>query len=338
MQIQDLVHHFSLGFLVCALGNQRELKSEIVLGGCLKKSLVVSIWGADAYNFIRAYLLVRGYGEDAAEGFQVSNEFRELIRRSQSLNVPFSYAPLFLDLIHGKRSTEPDRALNIKGSADTHQRYFLPVISQMKRGVSSLRVIDIGCGNGGFIANLLASCGSRVNVQAFGVDVSDISINTFNSRFERYSKIASMKCDGFDVEQWSTAVKQFLLTDPDYISLWFLIHELRNFRITEVQDFFCQLQQRFPRTALVLTDLVRPRLEAFATNALTVMPEYTLFHDLSGQSLLDQQTWNSMLESIPYEVTASRQYDTRVLSDGRQEHSVITVFLSPISEEEFLNA
>jgi len=26
------------------------------------------------------------------------------------------------------------------------------------------------------------------------------------------------------------------------------------------------------------------------------------------------------------------------LSDGRQEHSVITVFLSPISEEEFLNA
>jgi hypothetical protein len=165
-----------------------------------------------------------------------------------------------------------------------------------------------------------------------------VSITAFNSRFAKNPKIASTQCDGFDVGRWSSAAKQFFLDDPDYISLWFLVHELRNFKMTEIQEFFCELRQKFPQTAIVLTDLVRPSVEAFATNALTVMPEYTLVHDLSGQFLLDQQAWNSMLDSIPYAVTASLQYDTRVLNDERQEHSVITVFLSPTSEEEFLSA
>ncbi len=253
--------------------------------------------------------------------FRLSPLGQEVLRRHSSFYVPHSYHEYMNDferLLNGAAmdvAREVDRLENVIGSGLTHQRYFLPAISFLRRRSEADMLVDVGCGNGHFLREAL---NAMVLKKVAGVDLSAISVKTTESNLKKeFSQcdITMICSDAFALEDWGRGVREKAVGHKLAVSMWFLIHEISQGDTARVIDFLKGIHRLFPEAPVVIGELVQLSEEILARErATSIMPEYLFFHELSGQGILTWDQYQRILEQIPYELSSERLFDE--LSDG----------------------
>jgi hypothetical protein len=115
--------------------------------------------------------------------------------------------------------------------------------------------------------------------------------------------------------------------------MWFLLHEIFDGDIGHLADFFRQLHHRFPSASVAFGELFRLSPEQMASSRHeSIMPEYMLFHALSGQHLMSEKELSELLSQIPYRLVYRQTFDP-VLHGSRPVPSSVVCILAPITTD-----
>jgi SAM-dependent methyltransferase len=316
--------------------------------GILEKMMTSSTFTIDDFtnipnkdllrNSIR-YLLRLDFisGVKEQEGlYELTELGREIFQRCHSFYVPYSYRQYMENFRTQLLSTDSDikndidKIDNLTGSGNTHQRYFLPALSFLKRRVNFDLIADIGCGDGHFLSAVLKRLPHK---RAVGIDISETAIDvTYQNLCKDHSEetVRTICSDAFDVEKWSKALIEIAKSDKIVISMWFLIHEISRNKPENVIKYLLRIHELFPEAAIILGDLVRQDDDILSAHKnSSIMPEYLFFHDLSGQGILSWNGYKCILEQIPYQLSYEMIFDEVSDNEGRQIPSAFVWCLTP---------
>lgn len=201
-----------------------------------------------------------------------------------------------------------DRRLNVIGSGQLHARKFFPHAYVILTNHPFRRLIDLGCGNGEFIDGLLRK---RPEVQAVGVDISEVAASEVRERFG--GLVPVVLSDAGAVAKWTAALPPG--QTPEVISLWYVVHEFTAGRVDRAVEFFTKLHAEFPKADVIMGEIVNLPTEVLSAGHIeSIMPEFLLFHALSGQGVLTWENHLQVLRQIPYTLEAELLFDE--LADG----------------------
>jgi len=268
--------------------------------------------------------------------YRASDLGKEIFRRANSFYVPHSYSEYmyrYHDLVQNPsvaKECEVERLENVIGSGITHQRYFPPAISFLKRKLTFDLIVDIGCGDGQFLSAFLKSLPEKKTI---GVDISKLSIEETHKNLKAQypqKELSTVCCDALDVDKWSKEVLHVAGTDKIVISMWFLLHEISKNRPTDVGEFFRKIHKIFPSAPIIVGEVVRQSDEILAkNNSKSIMSEYLFFHEMSNQGILSWDEYRQVLEDIPYELVFERLFDEAPDSSGNRMPSAFLWTLLP---------
>ncbi len=271
------------------LKNKKKIKNKLVLDLCLD------------------YLLNIGLLEKKKDGFELTNVGYEIFRRSNSFFVPHSYREVILNLgniLTDKKklnSCKVDRNENILGSGLTHLRYFFQPINYSNSNINYDSLIDLGCGNGHFINEVLKR---KKNLKIVGIDLSKDSVQTCRKNIKKHVNQNNFKIFKFDISKvklWNKKISKFLKNRKPLISLWFMLHEISDHKVKNLKKFLSNLYDAFPKSFIIIGEIVR--LENRILKEIynkSLMPEYLFFHKISGQGIMSWKEYKSLLIDSPY--------------------------------------
>jgi hypothetical protein len=99
------------------------------------------------------------------------------------------------------------------------------------------------------------------------------------------------------------------------VSLWFVLHEFTAGMVDRAVRFFKDLHAQLPGADIIVGEIVNLPPEVMAAGrGESIMPEFLLFHALSGQGVLTWEQHRQVLGDIPYTLAAEVLFDE--LPDG----------------------
>jgi SAM-dependent methyltransferase len=274
--------------------------------------------------------------ESPQDSFELTPLGRDALRRSSSFFVPHSY----LEYMHSYErlledssldlSASVDRLENVIGSGLTHQRYFVPALSHLRRRLRFEVVVDLGCGGGHFLRELVKAIPGTAVV---GVDLSPVSLRAAEESLGSESDVTTVCADAFDVDEWSIPAHAAAGNRAVAITMWFLVHEVSRGDVDRVVRFFERIHASFPHAPIVLGELVRlPESVLAHHHQVSVMPEYLFFHELSGQGILSWEEYEQVLQRIPYTRSFEKTFDDLKDDHGRYLPSAFVWGLTPVPQ------
>jgi SAM-dependent methyltransferase len=221
------------------------------------------------------------------------------------------------------RAPAVDRRVNVLGSGQLHARKFFPDAYRILAAHPLRQLVDVGCGNGEFIEGLLRR---RPDVQTVGVDVSDVAAAEVQARFG--GRVPVVIADGANVAGWVGAISDG--QKPVVVSLWYVVHEFTAGRVDRAVRFFSDLHAMLPEADVILGEIVRLPAEVLAAGHVeSIMPEFLLFHALSGQGVFTWEEHLQVLREIPYRQVAEVFFDELPDGTGGQPPSSFVWHLCP---------
>ena len=218
----------------------------------------------------------------------------------------------------------------------TNGRKFFPAGLKFLANDDFKLIADLCCGDGKFLS---MCCDNLKNVIPFASDLSKISVQSASERFLSENKVAlnGIVSDVLDVQKWSQPVK--LLADQNYLKedkivlcFWYLLHEISHHDPENVVNLLQQINSVFPSAKILIGEIINIPQDVLSKNKYSsIMPEFTLFHDLSGQGLLSWDQYQYILSKIPFELQEEEILDMVTLKDGSKSPSAFVWLLSPVS-------
>lgn len=256
---------------------------------------------------------------------------RMVLRRWGAFTLLHSYEEMFRNLGvllgGGKADFTVNRARNILGSGSLHREKFFPIAVDRLHKSDARSLMDIGCGDGTWLAH----ASNLHSLHALGVvDISEIAVRSTVDRLRqgRSHVAVELVCDGLAVERWAPAA--IGMPKPLIISFWFVLHEFIARSVELAIDFFRRLHFFLPHAELLLGEIVRLPDQSIATNQrVSILPEYMLFHSLSGQGVLSWSQFNILREAIPYELVFEKHWEKLPLPEGNDAPSHLLWHLKP---------
>jgi SAM-dependent methyltransferase len=205
-------------------------------------------------------------------------------------------------------SATVNRLRNVIGSGQLHAKKFFPTALNFLGERSCDAVVDVGCGDGQF---LLATLKAHPNTSAVAVDSSAIAVQTTLERLQTEFPNRSVRgevANGFEVEAWSQALSSN--TKTAVVTLWFVVHEFSDGQPERVIEFFRRLRACCPNAEVIVGEIVNVPAELLADSRDdSIMPEFLLFHSLSGQGVLSWEQHQQVLAGIPYKLVNEQRFD-----------------------------
>ncbi len=268
--------------------------------------------------------------------YRASELGKEIFRRANSFYVPHSYFEymyhyheLIQQVVPGV-VCEVERLENVIGSGMTHLRYFPPAVSFLKRKVDFDVLVDLGCGDGQFLSTFVKEVPDK---KVIGLDLSKLSTETtFNNLRQQYPslQVSTICSDALEVKYWSHEVLRVSGKGRVAFSMWFLLHEISKGRVDILVEFFRQVHQVFPKAPIVVGEVVRQNEDIlFKNSTKSLMPEYLLFHEMSGQGILSWHEYKEVLKNISYELLMERLFDEALSDSGESIPSTFVWSLMP---------
>jgi SAM-dependent methyltransferase len=275
--------------------------------------------------------------EDGLEGAYAASELgKEVFRRANSFYVPHSYYEYMyhyhqmLQDPSVREKCKVERLENVIGSGITHQRYFPPAISFLKRKADFNVLVDIGCGDGQFLLAFLKAVSVK---KVIGIDLSEVSTkSTYENVSTKYphQPLVTICSDALDVAGWSRKVLEEASGAKVAISMWFLLHEISRNDPANLVEFFCRIHEVFPESLIVAGEVVMQSDEILVRqNEKSLMPEYLFFHEMSEQGILSWSGYREALAAIPYTLVFERLFDEASDARGNKMPSTFVWGLMP---------
>jgi 2-ketoarginine methyltransferase len=245
--------------------------------------------------------------------YGVTVEGRTALKRSGAFLLLFSYRGYFENLsgiLSGKADATVNRRHNVLGSGALHSNKFFPAVWQMLKETPPAAIIDVGCGDGQFLAN---ACSEWPDIAVAAVDLSPISVETTLKRLAECgrSDVVGVVQSGANVADWIADLPAAITTKtPLALSMWFVVHEFSEGDPEVVINFFRELRSALPTAEIILGEITALPPELLAEHhATSIMPEFLLFHELSKQGVLSWETWHDILRDIPYSLAGEQLFD-----------------------------
>lgn len=262
-------------------------------------------------------LLTRGTTGEYA----LTAEGRTCVGRNGAFSLLMSYAEYFQELptVLAGGTTKPsvNRRRNVHGSGQLHSKKFFPAAFDLFSSSAPAAIIDIGCGDGRFLA---LARDRWPGLTAFGVDLSETAVEETKRRLGPMpdSGLVAVAANGYEVATWSQATPESIRRSPGLvISMWFVGHEFSEGSPEKMVAFFSAVYANFPQAQVVLGEINNIPVKILAEDHdLSIMPEFLLFHELSGQGVLSWEMWLAILANIPYALIAERRFDEVRSSSG----------------------
>ena len=256
------------------LRNKAKIKNNFVLNLCLD------------------YLVHIGVLLKKTKNYELSEMGYEIFRRSNSFFVPHSYREVILNIgniLTNKKtisSCKVDRNENILGSGLTHLRYFFQPINYCNSKIDYNSLIDLGCGNGHFVNEVLKR---KKNIKVVGIDLSPDSVKTCKKNITKYvgkDKFRVFKADISKVKLWKNKITKFLKGTKPLLSLWFMLHEISNHKVKNLKIFLLQVYQSFPESSIIVGEIVRLEDKTLKFGLLSAKKIFTL--EIAGTERTDK--------------------------------------------------
>jgi SAM-dependent methyltransferase len=295
---------------------------------------ITGIQDREALMAVFVYLQSLGLLDmSAGDVFSVTDEGKTVLKRGGAFLLLHSYREYFNHLgtllQQGRQGITVDRAHNVLGSGSLHSRKFFPAVWEVFDSLHPEALIDVGCGDGQFLDDATARDPQLV---VSAVDLSPIAVNTTIERLRAAGRteVVGVVESGEEIERWIEHVPESVKSvSPLVISMWFVIHEFSGGDVDRVIRFFQRVAQTLPQAHFVVGEIVNLDADMLREGkATSIMPEFLLFHQLSGQGVLSWEEWQLILEQIPYELSYEARFD-EVVSGGTSLPSSFVWHLTP---------
>ena len=284
-------------------------------------------------NILIAYLVNLGLIKKKNDKFYFSKNGKKLFKRSGSFNIVNSYRKYLFNLDKILSNEEKlhdlscDRKENVLGSGSTNNRkFFQPGLKLLAKEDFDV-VFDLGCGDGNFLENLSKKYQNKL---ISGSDLSKISIQETKKRINK-KNLKLFQTNALNADKWiNWLIKNYdIKKQKIIISMWFIIHEISKKNVNKIISFFKKIKNKIPNAKILLGEIVEPEQRILDERKYdTIMPEYMLFHNLSGQGVFNYKELKLILKKIPYKCKKNINIDT-IKYKKRKNPSGIIWLLEP---------
>lgn len=195
-----------------------------------------------------------------------------------------------------------ERKDNIIGSGLIHVKKFFEPSLKLINLKKVNNFLDIGCGDGTFL-NIVKKTNRNTNI--LGCDLSYESVKQTKKKLGYKKNTKIFQSNGLDILKIKKKLNKnkIKLDKNSIISLWFLLHEISGNSTKAVVDYLKKIRKNFPETPLLIGEIsyFNDKL-AIQQKSVSIMPEFMLFHELSGQGLLSEKQYLSIFQKSSYKL------------------------------------
>ena len=232
-----------------------------------------------------------------------------ILKRIGTMYILNSYKKIFNNFSYNLNNTVLDQSWcerkdNIIGSGLIHvNKFFKPSLKLINLKETN-NILDIGCGDGTFL-NVIKKASDKINI--LGCDLSYQSVRQARSKllFKNKKKNNIFQSNGNDILRIKKKLflKKIELDKNSVISLWFLLHEISNDSPKEIESYLKQIRKNFPKTPILIGEISKLDDKIIkAHKSASIMPEFMLFHELSGQGLLTEKQYMTIFKKSSYKI------------------------------------
>ena len=136
-------------------------------------------------------------------------------------------------------------------------------------------------------------------------------------KINSFTKSKIICCDGNKVNLWSPIAKKYIQERVNVITLWFLLHEISNFKIKLIEGFLKKIKKEFPNSEVIICELIKaPDSVLLINKEVSVIPEYLFFHDLSNQGVLSWEEIKLVIKRTGYKLIKEYLFDDLINIDN----------------------
>ncbi|MBN9519332.1 methyltransferase domain-containing protein [bacterium] len=257
----------------------------------------------------------------AGDAFQTTTAGKYVFERAGAFHLLRSYRDYFADfaslLSSSERSAAVRRLENIGGTGQLHARKYFPSALRKLAGRKIQCVVDVGCGDGEFLATVLQE---HPSAKAIGVDLSTEAVEMTQQRLG--DRVRGVVADGSSVLDWAGAIPNGGI--GAVVSVWFVLHEFARGVAELVIKFLHEMHAAAPRAELIVGEIVALPADGLSTaRGESVYPELLLFHALSGQGVLSWEQHREWIGCVPYKVASEERFDEVSMVNGSVPSSVV---------------
>lgn len=306
---------------------------EIMLQGRFSLSDFPKVKNIKSFDLVVDYLESIGFLEGSDDNYSLTRVGRSIMGRWGSFALLYSYRELvdrIDELLTEDQATPPacDRRYNVIGSGLTNGRKFFPSGLELLKDYKVAGITDLCCGDGEFLRVCRESYPhARLNA----CDISHIAIDEAKKKLDGKVGVRFTVTDAMEVENW-----QGLLGENgqdagiEVISMWYLLHEVSGNSVDRLVSFLKQIRSQMPDAHLLVGEIVRTgKNMSVESVGMSIIPEFMLFHDFSGQGVLSYEEWNDVWERSPYEIAKSVEFDMVTTDSGKSIPSAFVYHLIP---------
>ena len=195
-----------------------------------------------------------------------------------------------------------ERKDNIIGSGLIHVKKFFEPSLKLINLKKTNNILDIGCGDGTFL-NVVKKSNSAINI--LGCDLSYLSVKQAQKKLGFKKNNIIFQSNALDISKIKNRLikNKIELDKNSVISLWFLLHEISNNSTSVVVNYLKKIRKNFPKTPILIGEISKLHDKlSIEQKSASIMPEFTLFHELSGQGLLSENQYLSIFQKSSYKL------------------------------------
>ena len=260
---------------------------------------------------------------------------RSIFKRWGSFTLLYSYRDLVESLDEllfepNKNIAHCDRRDNVIGSGITNSRKFFPAGLEFIKNKKIDVAIDLCCGDGSYLIKLAEEHSEATIIAS---DLSSIAINEAMNNFNKLIPNAQsdfVETDALEIDNWVKVVKKNQTSNGiTVISMWYLIHEFSDHNIDKVATYLSKIHDQLHNAHIIIGEIVSHSPSVLSVNyRKSIMPEFQLFHEYSGQGILTWDQFNKLKNRIPYELASEKKFDI-IEHDGNTYPTGIVWHLVP---------
>lgn len=228
-----------------------------------------------------------------------------LYKRIGAMYILHSYSNILTDIDRNinygfNRKKLCNRKENVIGSGLLHvKKFFEPALNKIDLSNKNF-FLDIGCGDGTFLKSVLKR---NKNIGILGCDLSKESVRQTKKNINLKKNDLIFNLNGSNVSEIKkTLTKNKIYLDKDsIISMWFLLHEISNNSKNILIKYLSQIKKNFSDSSLLIGEISKQTNELLQKHKdISLMPEFYLFHEISGQGLLTEKDFYSVFKQSGY--------------------------------------